>query len=407
MRSQHDATRRYCPAVRGVFALLSVAVAAIGMAAYAAEPVNFTEHLLQGGFGYAYGLAAGDLDGDGRPEITTADADKGELSCFLNLKNGRFARFFIKQGEAGWFERHVLGDVDGDGRLDAVVVKNLSEELLWFQNPGRPCDARTWTRHVIAAKFHRAYDVCLADLNGDGRADVAASTWVGNSFAWFANPGKDGAPWAMHVLDEGVGESRTIRAADFNGDGRVDLVGTARVGNLVAWYENPGPPYTQRWTRHVVDNRSTSPTHGHPIDMDGDGDQDILMAVGFCGPRPETHRICWYENVGSPGKGTDWKEHAIGPLEAAFEAVAADLNGDGKPDVVATAWGPNGQIVWFENPGDAKNNWTRHVLKQKWVRANSVMIVDLDGDGRLDIVAAAERGTNEVRWWRNVGNANR
>jgi hypothetical protein len=69
--------------------------------------------------------------------------------------------------------------------------------------------------------------------------------------------------------------------------------------------------------------------------------------------------------------------------------------------VAATAWGPNGQVVWFENTGDPRQKWTRHVLKEKWVQANSVLIVDLDNDGRLDIVAAAERGANEVRWWRN------
>jgi hypothetical protein len=387
-----------------VKAIALLSLVALSAETYAARPVTFSEHLLQGGYGYAFGLAAGDLDGDGRPEITSADADRGELSCFMNRGTKQFTRFFIKQGETGWFERHVLGDVNGDGRPDVVVVKNLSEELLWFQNPGKPCDTKPWTRHVITTKLHRAYDVCQADLNGDGRPDVAASTWIGNSFAWFENSGKAGAEWVKHVLDEGVGETRTIRAADFNGDGRIDLVGTARVGNLVAWYENPGLPFTQRWTRHIVDNRSMSPTHGHPIDMDGDGDQDIVMALGFTGPPgPETHQVCWYENLGRPGKGTEWKKHPIGRLETASEAAAADLNGDGKPDVAATAWGPNGQVVWFENPGDPKGTWTRHVLKEKWVRAASVLIVDLDGDGRLDVVAAAERGTNEVRWWRNEG----
>jgi hypothetical protein len=383
-----------------------VALASLAAEIRAAGPVKFTEYLLQGGYGYAYGLAAGDLDGDGKPEITTADAEKGELSCFINRGAGRFARFFIKHGEPGWFERHVLGDVNGDGRSDVVVVKNLSEELLWFQNPGKPCDARPWTRHVITTGLHRSYDVCLADLNRDGWPDVAASTWVGNSFVWFENPGRGGAPWTKHVLDEGLEETRTIRAADFNGDGRIDLLGTARLGNLVVWYENPGPPYTQRWTRHVVDDRSASPAHGHPVDMDGDGDPDIVMALGFSGPPgDETHQVCWYENVGKPGKGTQWKKHLIGRLEVAFEAVAADINGDGRPDVAATAWGPNGQVVWFENPGDPSAVWTRHVLKQQWIRANSVLIVDLDGDGRPDIVASAERGANEVRWWRNEGSS--
>jgi hypothetical protein len=43
------------------------------------------------------------------------------------------------------------------------------------------------------------------------------------------------------------------------------------------------------------------------------------------------------------------------------------------------------------------------VLKEDWVKANQVVVADLDGDGRLDILAEAERGSNEVRWWRNLG----
>src|SRR5262249_39699804 len=142
-------------------------------------------------------------------------------------------------------------------------------------------------------------------------------------------------------------------------------------------------------------------------DMDGDGDTDVVMALGFNAPagQKETHQVVWYENVGKPGDGTRWKKHLIGELEGAFEAVAADLNGDGKPDGVATAWGPKGRVVWFENPGDPRGKWTMHALKDDWPRANAVVVADLNGDKRPDIAAVAERGSNELRWWRNEGRA--
>lgn len=366
---------------------------------------RFTEHLLQGNYGYAYGIGVGDLDGDGRPEVTSADADRGDLLWFANKGMGRFSRNAIKEKELGWFERHVLGDVNGDGKPDVVVVKNLHGHVVWFENPGATAIAHPWPRHVITTKFMRAYDVALADLDGDGKPDVAASGWAGNRFGWFANPGAKGGEWPRHELEENIREPRAIHAVDLNRDGRPDLFGTARVANLVIWYENPGPPYTQKWKRHIIDDRSIFPTHGHPIDMDGDGDPDIVLALGFTGAPAgkDTNQVVWYENVGKPGKGTEWRKHVIGELDTAFEAVAADLNGDGKPDVAATAWGPKGQVVWFENPGDPKGKWKKHVLKKDWVRANQVIIADLDGDGRPDIIAAAERGTNEVRWWRNEG----
>jgi hypothetical protein len=129
------------------------------------------------------------------------------------------------------------------------------------------------------------------------------------------------------------------------------------------------------------------------------------MALGMIAPAgtKNTHQIVWYENVGTPGNGQQWRKHVIGELYFAFEAFAADLNGDGKLDVLATAWGPQGQLAWFENPGDPKGKWKKHVLKPNWVRANQVIAADLDGDGRLDITATAERGSNELRWWRNEG----
>src|SRR5262249_4716719 len=152
--------------------------------------------------------------------------------------------------------------------------------------------------------------------------------------------------------------------------------------------------------KHIIDEQTPRPIHGQPVDLDGDGDADVVMAAGFSAPagQASTHQILWYENIGKPGKGTQWKKYVIGELPQAFEVVAADLNGDGHPDLIATAESdpPGGRIVWFENPGDPREKWTMHVLKEKWPKANQVLAVDLNGDGRLDIAAVAERGANEL-----------
>ena len=110
----------------------------------------------------------------------------------------------------------------------------------------------------------------------------------------------------------------------------------------------------------------------------------------------DTSQIVWYENVGKPGKGTDWKKHIIGGnFDKAFEAVAADLNGDGQIDVAATAWGGNGRVVWFENLGDPRGQWKMHELKQHWPMANQIIIADFNGDKRPDLAAGAEHGAND------------
>jgi hypothetical protein len=396
------------------------------------SPVVFEEKLIQDRYGYAYGIGAADLDGDGHIDLVSSDTTNNALYWFANDGKGNFQRYFIMKDEQGWFERLAIGDVNGDGKPDVVVVKNLHGDIVWFENSGKPRQDAVWKRHVIArGTLPGAYDVVLADLDGDGKLDVAASSWSrGNRFVWYQNPGllKEGSDplgsdpffsspgkdrhdkqWPAFVIEDKVAETRTIRAGDFNGDGKIDLLGTASAGNLVVWYENPGQPATRPWKKHIIDDKTPRPIHGHPVDLDGDGDLDVVMALGMnaANGQKDTHQIVWYENVGKRGDGTTWKKHIIcESFPQAFEVVAADINGDGHLDVVATAWGPKpgGRVAWFENPGNPRQvPWKMHVLKEGWTNANSVIVADLNADKRLDIIATAERGANELRWWRNDG----
>jgi hypothetical protein len=305
--------------------------------------------------------------------------------------------------------------VDGDGDLDVVIVKNLRGHLLWFENSGKPTADKLWRRHVITTKLPGAYDVALADFDQDGDLDVAGSSWVlGNQFAWFENDGtpSDGT-WKKHMIENDVAETRTIRAADFDGDGDMDLLGTARKVPAVIWYENQRDGAAVVWKKHFIDDKSLCPAHGNPADMDGDGDMDVVMALGFfyrpgsgdptASLQREDNQIVWYENNGQPAAGA-WKKHVIASqFDDAFEAVAGDLDDDGDIDVVATSWRNPGRLAWFENHGDPKRTWTRHLLKNNWRSANQVIIADFNGDGRPDIAACAEHGSYELRWWRNEG----
>ena len=73
-----------------------------------------------------------------------------------------------------------------------------------------------------------------------------------------------------------------------------------------------------------------------------------------------------------------------------------------RPDVIASAWGSAGKLVWFRNPGDNQGPWPMYILKEKWPNANQVIAADLNQDKRIDLIATAERGANELRWWRNT-----
>ena len=75
------------------------------------------------------------------------------------------------------------------------------------------------------------------------------------------------------------------------------------------------------------------------------------------------------------------------------------MDGDGQPEVVAS--GSAGTLAVFKHQGDPRGLWAKQVLRDNWTKATQVILADLDSDGLPDIIACAERGSNEVRWWRN------
>ncbi len=375
----------------------------------AAAPPRFSEHLISRDFTYPYGVALYDVDGDGDLDVTASDARAhNNLYWFENGGKGGWTRHVIHhQPMSGWrLERHAVGDFNRDGRPDIVIVENSMGDLRWLENPGPEKIRSPWPVHFItrADAVPGAYDVAVADFDGDGDLDVAASSWNrGNMFTWHENPGDPTQLWKQHRIAGNLGETRTVRVADFDGDGRPDVLGTASGDGLVLWFQNPGPGGGE-WRAQVIDT-ALRPSHGEAADMDGDGDPDVVMTFGMAAEysrlQPVASRIVWYENL---GKGAAWKRHVVEePFPNAFDVVAADLDGDGDLDLAATAWNKDAGVAlaWFENLG--RGQWRRHVLKENWPRAVQLVVGDLNGDRRPDIVAGAEDGSMDLRWWRNEG----
>jgi hypothetical protein len=377
----------------------------------AAAPIRFSEHLISNDYTYPYGIAAADIDGDGDLDLTSADAlPHNMLYWFENDGRGEFKQHIIQRDDPERLERHAVADIDGDGDLDVVIVENLFGDLKWFENDGRPADEDLWKLHYITYRtLPGAYDVVAVDLDGDKDLDVAASSWrLSNKFTWYEN---DGTPadghWQERDIETDLSETRTIRVADFDGDGDPDLLGTASGAGLVMWYENSGRPARDGWKRHTID-KALRPVHGDAADMDVDGDLDVVMCLGMGPPLQDdvknaAQQVVWYENVGRRGEEA-WPKHVIQDgLPQSFEAVSGDLDGDGDLEVVATAWADTARVLWYDHAGDPRGAWTPHLLKDKWINANMPILADLNGDGRLDIAATAERGSLEFRWWRNEG----
>jgi len=209
-------------------------------------------------------------------------------------------------------------------------------------------ELRAWKRHVIADGFV-SQTAIAADFTGDGRIDVVASdiTAKDERVILFIAP-----DWKPVVLHRGI---RTIHFAiiDVNRDGRPDLVACRYHPGQIYWLENPGDALHQPWKYHLIDDAPTlggaDGVHGlFAADIDGDKRLDLVASSG----QPEgPHRdsLVWYTVPVPSASGKPWPRHLIADRDApglSHYIGVGDVNGDGRPDVASAAKdSPGGN--WF------------------------------------------------------------
>jgi len=212
----------------------------------------------------------------------------------------------------------------------------------------------------------------IADFDGDGRNDLAVG---GDNLAWYCSPA-----WTPMVIAAANVEFTTdMEAVDLDGDGDVDIVvpdGTAGV----YWFENQNAG--QLWTRRLIGASGGMYTHDVEVgDLDADGDLDVIG-------HPLNGTMYVYRN-----NGTTWSARSL--ATSGGEGLdLADLDGDGRPDLITS-----GQ--WHRSPaGDIMTAvWPVYVYDSgRLGQMMKVEAADLNGDGRLDIVVTPAETSGEIAW---------
>jgi hypothetical protein len=335
-------------------------------------------------------ICAADVDRDNYIDILSANNFGNNLTWYKNLDG--LGNFGSQNILASLDTIHVhASDLDGDGDMDVLAVSYFIDMVVWYENLDGLGNFST--QKVISNTADGAYRVIAADLDGDSDMDVISGS-DNTGIAWYENIDGNGNFGPARVINAFAPNARSIATADIDGDGDMDVVGSTSGSVTVAWYENLdglgsfGPQQTI-----TTNGLSVEPIF--TIDIDGDGDIDVIAATGGA------DKVAWYENL--DGLGNFGSENIIiDNLLGAHSIYSTDLDNDGDNDILATGGGAfDGEVVWFENLDGQGSFGAKNIISTEVQFSRSVIAADIDNDGDMDVIASSQND-DKIAWYENL-----
>nr|WP_242512256.1 VCBS repeat-containing protein [Pseudolysobacter antarcticus] len=292
-----------------------------------------------------YVVAIADINGDGIPDVITANQDSDTICVFLNTTTPGATQITFSPRQAfstGAQPSDVISaDVNGDGRPDLIVTNFAagSVSVLLNTTPPGASSSSFSTLQSFSVGLHGIESVAI-DINGDGRPDLATVNAIDNTVSVLVNVTPPGAATASFASQQTFATElapQSIVAADVNGDGKLDLIIANTLSNSVSVLLNTTE---QASAVASFSAQHSFPTGAHPFsvayaDIDGDGKPDIIVASY------KDSTVSVLRNTTMPGAATPnfatQQTFATGGYP--FWVTATDLNGDGKPDLIVADTG--------------------------------------------------------------------
>ena len=275
-----------------------------------------------------------------------------------------------------------VADINGDGKPD-ILVAGADGPLVWYQAPS---SGSTWSAEITIASggYHTDSGMAVGDIDGDGDIDVTVGT------VWFENPRPSGnpasSPWIRHTL--GSTGNHDVAIGDLDNDGKPDIVTRGETSSVVTVFKQNSPT---SWSSRTLDPGIG--LNGLALgDLDNDGDLDIIVGGK------------WLENPGGAILTGTWAQHVFASWDPYAFIETGDINGDGRIDIVLSVSEDSGRLSWFQNPTNPTSTWTEHVIDSgPLTKVHSLALVDIDKDGKRDVVASEYEGTGRLLVYYNDG----
>lgn len=362
--------------------------------------MTYTIHKLDESIKGAYGLTVADMNGDGLTDLIVGAIGDPILAWYAAPT---FQKQVISTAHSGNITL-AAHDLTGTGRPDLIVGSGFNrrdrsqiEYLHWLAAPAHA--GEPWVSHFIQ-EIPYLHRLTLFDVAGDGNPvlivaslrglDGGYDEWHDPGVLWlYPLPSDPFGPWPRYALDERLHLNHGLAVCDVDGDGRQDLLIGARDGLL--WFEPPHGELCQPWARWVISDRESSECWA--ADLDGDGVKEILSIEPWHG-----NELVLYHCAGELRQGPWTRTVLDDTLNRGHSVEAVDLDGDGALEIVVGYNGPGTSLLIYRQDATAPTGWRRAVIDSE-LGMGQMQILDLDGDGKVEMVATG-LSTGNVRLYK-------
>lgn len=339
-------------------------------------------------------VITGDINGDNLPDLIVANAGDNTVSVYLNTTapGAGTASFTSQQSIPTGTdpEAVTVADVNGDGRQD-VIVANASDNTVSVLENATPAGSTTASfaaQHAYATGTDPIF-VTAADLNSDGKTDLVAADWGGNSVSILVNITSASAAVLNFASQRAFATGSlpdSVVQADINEDGKPDVIIANKGGAAVSVLLNDTVPGSTTPELAAAQDFSVGllPTSVKIADMNGDGMPDLVVA------NYGDDTVSVLLNNTTPGSSTlTFAGQQIFATGYSPRSLAiADVNGDGRPDLIVTNENSNNITVFLNTtiPGSSTVTFATPVTFATGSMPYSVAVGDLNEDGKPDVV---------------------